>query len=136
MKHLFVYGSLMFDEVWSRLVTRQYQRRPATLRGYKRLKIKHQVYPGIVKSPGNQVNGMLVLNLCQADIRRLDKFEGRYYRRKTQTVSVNAHKHYRAQVYVIKPRYRKLLSTDNWQADEFRNHDIQLFLSRYKNFNR
>ncbi|MCX5753855.1 MAG: gamma-glutamylcyclotransferase, partial [Candidatus Krumholzibacteria bacterium] len=48
--NLFTYGSLMFDEVWSRLVRGDYLQRPGRLHGFTRRQVCDDVYPVIFKS--------------------------------------------------------------------------------------
>lgn len=136
MKNLFVYGSLMYAPVWQRLITQRYLNRNACLHGYQRYLVKHETYPGIIPTGKGKVEGRLVMNLRSRDIRKLDRFEGDYYRRMPLTVSTTKGARFRAEAYVIKPRYYKLLSNQHWDACEFETNQIQIFLSRYKNFNR
>jgi hypothetical protein len=40
--------------------------KPATLRGYRRLKVKGEVYPGIIPDGGGSVTGVLYRDIDQA----------------------------------------------------------------------
>ncbi len=46
--HAFVYGTLMADEVVSLLIRRVPKAQPAVLSGYKRYRVKGQVFPAIL----------------------------------------------------------------------------------------
>ena len=88
MKHVFTYGSLMFDRVWSGVVGGDYPAAAATLPGYLRERVRGQDYPSLVHAPSHgagcpqaSVDGVLYLGVNDADLAVLDRFEGSDYRR-------------------------------------------------------
>ena len=126
----------MFDAVRDLLIDDRYRKLEGYVSGYKRVGVRDEVYPGLVVSMDNRVDGVVLLGVKRSDIRLLDEFEGEYYRRQGMTV-VCGHGHcVRAQAYVFRDEYRFLLTDNEWDADQFRNKDIQTFLSRYQGFNR
>ena len=130
MKHLFVYGSLMFDEVWNRLIKFPYEKLPAELEDYQRLIVRGETYPGLIENPLSKTQGVLVLNLKQKDLMLLDRFEGAYYQRKS--VIVNAvGQTYSAEVYVFKQMYKNLLSEKEWNEGIFKRQGLRVFVKRY-----
>ena len=133
MKNLFVYGTLMFDEVWQKLTTNEYTRTPAVLTHFQRVTVRNETYPAIFRSIKSHTNGILIHHVSGADIKLLDRFEGNYYRR-IQVVVDSNNKKYLADVYVIKNRFRKILTGMEWFPEEFSHKHIDSFLSRYKNF--
>jgi gamma-glutamylcyclotransferase (GGCT)/AIG2-like uncharacterized protein YtfP len=136
MKNVFVYGSLMFEEVWERIIKRRYTRHDAKLSGYKRLDVKGQLYPGLIKSNNSQVDGAVYLGIKSKDILALDRFEGKYYKRMPVRVTVDRVGDVRADVYVFQNKYRNLLTHSEWDAEKFRNENVYKFLSMYTGFNR
>ena len=48
MHKVFVYGTLMANEVVSALLDRDHERFPAKLQGFKRYRIRQQVFPAII----------------------------------------------------------------------------------------
>jgi gamma-glutamylcyclotransferase (GGCT)/AIG2-like uncharacterized protein YtfP len=80
-RSVFTYGSLMFERVWQRVVAGRYRRRPALLRGYRRLRVKGETYPALQRDDGAVVSGVLYLGVSDADLAALDAFEGADYRR-------------------------------------------------------
>lgn len=54
---------------------------PAVLHGYQRHRVRHADYPAILPIKGSSVRGTYVTGLTDADIWRLDIFEGSEYRR-------------------------------------------------------
>lgn len=88
MIDIFVYGSLMFDSVRDMLINTRYQALYARIDGYRRLSVKGEVYPGLIESAGDPVNGVLLLGISNTILPVLDQFEGDYYRRQSVTVMV------------------------------------------------
>lgn len=54
---------------------------PAILRDYCRHRVRNADYPGVIPQEGESVRGTYVTGLTDADIQRLDYFEGSEYRR-------------------------------------------------------
>lgn len=135
--HIFTYGSLMFREVWSRVVHGNYRCRPATLPGYRRKAVKGEVYPVALNAlPEDRIDGMVYLDIAADDIDRLDTFEGDYYRRRIEAVSISADTTIKAGVYVLHPDHRSIVAEEEWDADRFRRSSLPCFLSSYLGFHR
>ena len=88
MRHVFTYGSLMFERVWSGIVCGRYPRVAATLPGFVRQRVCGQDYPSLEQAPADgagalqpAVTGVLYLGVSDIDLAVLDAFEGPDYRR-------------------------------------------------------
>ena len=133
MIHLFTYGSLMFDDVWKRLVKGHYRLDNARLDGYARRCVKHDEYPVIF--PANEsVEGVVYFDIDDEDIISLDTFEGEYYERKEVELLVNYEKII-AHTYVLKPAYYDIIDPKLWSETLFEKEGIHRFLKEYKGFN-
>ncbi|MGB3211458.1 MAG: gamma-glutamylcyclotransferase family protein [Desulforhopalus sp.] len=119
MHNLFTYGSLMCNDIMSTVAACQNSTCQATLNDFFRSKIREEEYPGIVPQPGSVVDGVLYLDLCDDAIKRLDVFEGELYQRQEVTVITEEGSTVAAMTYVIKPRYRELLTDQQWSFTEF-----------------
>jgi len=124
--HVFTYGSLMFPAVWQRVVRGDYRALPAMLPGYARYEVMGETYPGMVRQSGSAVNGMLYLDVDDADLLTLDAFEGSEYRRDVVNVSVTAEQNLTAVTYVFTANER--LTTQPWDPESFR---ITQFMDAY-----
>ena len=90
----FFYGTLMAPEVLHRVChgpnassnNRKLQTHPAILNDHRRHRVKEADYPAITPHPGSIVRGTHVSGLTDADIWRLDIFEGSEYRREKVSV--------------------------------------------------
>ncbi|MGE0314017.1 MAG: gamma-glutamylcyclotransferase family protein [Lautropia sp.] len=130
--HLFTYGSLMFAPVWLRATGRGDIGEVATLYGHRRLVVRGETYPGLVPAaadaPAARVDGILYRDLDEADLGRLDAFEGDWYRRETRDVIVGSTRE-TAQVYLfLRP---ELLEDVDWSVDDFSRDGLGRFIERY-----
>ena len=79
--HIFTYGSLMFAEVWQRVVRGSYRSAPATIVDHARYALRGETYPGMIAEAGGTVLGVLYFAVDAQDLALLDAFEGTEYRR-------------------------------------------------------
>jgi hypothetical protein len=115
----------MFPEVWNRVVRGSYASRPARLDDYRRYALLDLPYPAIVAAAGASVEGVLYLGVDDADLARLDAFEGSEYRRDALPVSTRSGP-MPAQAYVWLDTAR--LSGQPWLPESF---SIPQFLGTY-----
>jgi len=133
--HLFAYGSLMFKEVWSKVVSGTYEKRQGRLFGYSRREILGETYPALV--PGSQndwVDGTVYFDLNGSDIGALDRFEGDQYRRRREICQLADGGYIIAWVFVFKSEYGNRVSPSEWCPEQFVESGIASFLSRYQGF--
>lgn len=121
--HIFTYGSLMFPEVWQRIVRGACRSAPATLAGYRRRIVRNVSYPGMVPDPGESVPGLLYLDVDLQDVQALDRFEGAEYERRDVQVMLTDGSTMQAQAYVY--LHPERLSDLAWQPERF---DVARFL--------
>jgi gamma-glutamylcyclotransferase (GGCT)/AIG2-like uncharacterized protein YtfP len=134
MASVFTYGTLMYEEVWLRVVGSQLAGERATLEGYLRRQIKGDVYPAIYPGEG-QVIGVLYAGLSDGDLVRLDAFEGDYYLRTQVEVETVSSGPVKSHTYVLKPEYYPLIG-EEWSRVEFETSGLRQFISQYKGFHR
>ena len=136
MTHLFTYGTLMFDQVWSRLINHEYRKAEGILHGFTRKAVINEHYPVIYPNePSDTVEGILYFNLKDSDIGRLDDFEGEFYRRQQETIVIPGGTGISAEVYVLKDRYRHIASDDGWDPKSFLQQGLDQFSKNYFGFN-
>ena len=124
--HVFTYGSLMFAEVWQRVVRGHYASYTAMLDGYRRFAVRDDTYPGIIASSGSTVEGLVYTDVDTADLARLDDFEGALYRRIDAEVTAADGHTLKAQTYLcLQP---DCLSDQPWVPESFA---LSRFLATY-----
>ena len=136
MIHIFTYGSLMFNPVWSTVVTGTYEHCPARLPGFVRRSIRGEDYPAIIADRlAATVDGVLYLGVDRDDLARLDAFEGTIYFRQQVQVRT-ADNLFAAETYVLGNAYRHLLGDEPWRPEAFEKTGIHRFLDSYHGFKR
>jgi len=130
MGNVFVYGTLMFREVVIALTKRDFVMKSAVLRGYKRFRVnnpkREQKGPAIVEQSDGEVKGKVLLDVDEATIRILDKFEGSSYEKRNVSVFVNGEK-ISAVVYVGTSFKKEALRGD-WDEEEFRQKYLDFYI--------
>jgi len=126
MQHVFVYGTLLFPEVVKGLTGYSFQTIEATLNGYHRCTVKNSDYPAIVKKPGSQVDGKILLNLDNRSYEILRFFEGDEY----QCISVDvqtANSKYTACVFIWMGA-NEMLEKADWNPELFKKNGLTDYL--------
>ena len=133
--NVFTYGSLMFSPVWDTVVKGNYRAGSALLRGYSRRQIINDIYP--VAFPADTqdfISGIVYYDIEPADVNRLDEFEGDYYRRTHVSLEIIDQSPVDAEAYIIKPRHQHLISTLEWNPNDFKQRCLSEFMSAYEGF--
>lgn len=131
--NLFVYGTLMDDDVWQSLGVREYDSSDAVLYGYERKKLRSVSYPAIRRYAAGAVNGRVFWDVDVDDLIQLDAFEGDEYCRKMMRVKVND-TFVKAFVYEIKPEFEHELTNEEWFLHSFQNESKSYFMKRYRGY--
>ena len=126
--NVFTYGSLMFDEVWRRVVAGDYERTQATLADHRRFAVRGETYPGVIAMPGGRVDGIVYRDVSVADLARLDAFEGAPYQRRSVTLEL-AGAALLAEVYAMRDPGR--LAATDWDVAAFAREGMHVFIATY-----
>ena len=130
--NVFTYGSLMYPQVWDRVVRGRYRGAAARLAGYRRHALVGADYPGAVAEPGAQIPGRVYFDVAAHDLARLDAFEAAEYVRDEVDVEVDTDAgpvRVRAQVYVYLVASR--LAPQDWDVDRFEREHLADFARRH-----
>ncbi len=126
--NVFTYGSLMFDQVWSRVVKGGYRRADAVLPGHVRRAVRGETYPGVIAAAGEKVAGVVYFDVAAPDLARLDDFEGSPYERRSVMLDLKGAP-IPAEVYLIRDPGR--LEPGPWDVARFERAGIFEFLAGY-----
>ena len=130
--HVFTYGSLMYEPVWSRVVSGVYPSQEAMLSGYKRRKVINESFPAILPGTNDDiVEGRLYFNIRHHDLKLLDRFEGELYRRQVVECQNPEGERFTAHAYVFRQRHRHMVSEQAWDPEWFERTGIKIFMKRY-----
>ncbi|KAJ4792285.1 hypothetical protein LUZ62_043531 [Rhynchospora pubera] len=132
--NVFVYGTLMADEVLHVLLTRVPSSSPALLPNFHRLSIKGRVYPAILAKENKTVSGKVLKGLTDAELEMLDTFEDERYIRKSVEISlVDKSEKLLAEAYV----WSNVDDPDlygEWDFEEWKRLHINDYITKTKNF--
>lgn len=133
-KHqIFVYGTLSFPEILSALLGRKVMGRPAIISGYKRIRVKDKVYPGLIPSNG-EVEGVFHGHLSKEEIALLDAFEDAFYERIDAEVTLPNGERITASTYII-PKGNLAFATDElWNRDAFAKRYGDMYLDMVRQY--
>lgn len=126
MAALFAYGSLMFPEVWEKVVTGRYEQACGMVKEHARYRVRDMTYPGMIAQPGASVEGVVYFDISDADMAVLDAFEGEAYRRLKVTVELSDGRQIEAQTYLFCEPSE--LSEQRWEPERF---EMRRFLQAY-----
>ncbi|XP_062229741.1 AIG2-like protein D [Phragmites australis] len=85
---VFVYGSLMADEVVRAILKRVPPAAPALLPNYHRFNIKDRIYPAILPVENKKVAGRVIMGVTDEELQVLDAFEDVEYTRRRVEISL------------------------------------------------
>ena len=132
--NIFTYGTLMIPEVMVAVTTRRFRFIDAILKGYARFTVKGESYPGITPEPGAITEGIIYFDVDGLSLERLDAFEGNLYQRIQIMAETKEKEILSADAYVIKPKFRSYLSSQEWNIKEFAQKHLKTFLETYTGF--
>ena len=104
---------------------------PAVLKDHGRHRVKSEDYPGVIAQDGHSVYGIFATGLTDANMVKLDEFEGPEYEKKTVTVKTLSHVNgqeveggsVETSVYIfLHPDY---LEMREWDFEEFKREKMQ-----------
>lgn len=131
MARLFAYGTLMCPDIFAKVAgTAIVSSVPASVRNHRSLALRGEAYPGMVRSPGGEVAG-LVYTFPSYLWTRLDAFEGGQYMKKPVTVWYDNGRRELVQAYLFRPECRHLLSRTVWDFDTFMRDAKQAFMTKH-----
>jgi gamma-glutamylcyclotransferase (GGCT)/AIG2-like uncharacterized protein YtfP len=135
MADLFVYGTLMREDIMRTVAGTVPRRQRGTARGYRRLAVKNEHYPGLIAEQGSEVEGLVYLDITEESWARLDRFEGEMYTRGTVEVLLEGGDTLQAYAYLVKPEYVGRLEKRDWDFAGFLENGKGAFVGSYSGYN-
>ena len=132
--NIFTYGTLMIPEVMAAVTTRKFRSIDAVLKGYARFTVKGESYPGIIPATDAATEGIIYFDVDKLSLEQLDAFEGDLYQRIQIMAETKEKEILSADAYVIKPKFRSYLSSQEWNIKEFSQKHLKTFLETYTGF--
>jgi gamma-glutamylcyclotransferase (GGCT)/AIG2-like uncharacterized protein YtfP len=115
---LFAYGTLMFPAVIHSVIGRIPRAEPAVVKGYRRLAVRGEKFPGLVRDGQEAVPGLLYQDLSADEWKRLNAFEDEFYDLREVCAHCSAGA-IAALAYLVPPSRRSVLSEKPWNPHRF-----------------
>jgi gamma-glutamylcyclotransferase (GGCT)/AIG2-like uncharacterized protein YtfP len=132
--HLFAYGTLMCPDIMTEVSGLQLPTTFATLRGYRRLRVKGEDYPALVPDATGLVSGVIYRGITETAWTLLDRFEGEMYARVGAQVELADGTVSAAQTYVVNGSFGACLEEVEWDFAEFLRSGKERFRTSYRGY--
>jgi hypothetical protein len=110
----------MFLDVWRAVAGREFNTIEGLVAGYSVYRVADADFPGMVAAErGVAVRGVVHLDVDDAAIARLDRFEGDLYVRTTLTISCVDGRDRMADAFVVPADRQTILTTEPWTLEAF-----------------
>jgi gamma-glutamylcyclotransferase (GGCT)/AIG2-like uncharacterized protein YtfP len=128
--HLFAYGTLMFPDVWRRVVGRAFAAQRAILGGFSVRCVDLGAFPVMIRSDSieERVEGLVYFNIDDATRKRLDEYESALYERIDVYPVLDSGNAIACQAYVLSDGKRRHALTEHWDAAQFQRDELADYL--------
>ncbi len=115
-----VYGTLLDPEVRALVLGEEWRSggRPGLLRGWRRVYVAGEAYPGICRRPGAATYVLILEGITSSVLMQADRFEGGYYRRQLLPVVLTGWRGGPEKVAFYVPSPSTRLSGQTWRYDQ------------------
>jgi gamma-glutamylcyclotransferase (GGCT)/AIG2-like uncharacterized protein YtfP len=134
VRNLFVYGTLMCEDIMHQVAGCLPARLAGALTGYERRAVKGEHYPGLVPGAGGRVDGVVYRDVPGCAWARLDRFEGDMYRRRCVRVQLTDGATLMAETYVVRRGFVSRLDNAEWNFSEFLRSGKAKFCRHYQGY--
>ena len=124
---LFAYGTLMFPAVIKSVIGRIPDTRSAVIKGYRRLEVAGELFPGLIRENDERVEGLVYVNITRDEWERLTAFEDDFYELQKVTVDCSGTNVSALAHISCRPRGNPSLSDKVWNPDLFRENHLAGF---------
>jgi gamma-glutamylcyclotransferase (GGCT)/AIG2-like uncharacterized protein YtfP len=129
--NLFTYGTLMFPEVWRRVVGRECSTVGGTLSGFAVFKVQGGTYPVMIHAAQHEiVRGVIYLDIDADSMLSLDEYESDLYDRISVRPAAADGRRLECQAYVLPPGRAKFATRESWEAARFEREALADYLAR------
>ena len=129
---LFAYGSLMFPVIIKSVIGRVPEGRPAIIKGYRRLVVAGEFFPGLIRlcdESAESVEGLVYVDITNEEWETIVAFEDDFYEL-TEVAVDRLGENLSALAFVVPPAKKSLLADEVWNPDQFRDSLLQCWADR------
>src|SRR5690606_18414516 len=115
----FTYGTLMLDDVWLAVAGHPSPSRAARCHDFATYTVRGEVYPAMVPTPGEVVEGRVYFDVDPTALPSIDRFETDMYSRETVEVDCADGAAVSCHAYLLRAEFYDLLSTERWNIETY-----------------
>ncbi len=134
MSDVFVYGTLLLQDIQRRVTGRTFEAVAARLKGFARRRVRGETYPSLVPDAGAWVDGAVLRDVDDSSLARLDAYEGDAYERIPVRVRCADGRETDASLWLLRASERQRLSDEPWDLATFVARDLARFEAEYEGF--
>lgn len=123
--NVFVSGPLMFREVLKAVTGTTFPAHCGVLRGYAQFTLRDEGQSAMIPFPDRVVDGVVYLDVDEAALKALDAFQGPRFEHHEVSIETETGDWIEAEAYVFKVSRRALLTSREWDEDEYREHHLK-----------
>lgn len=131
--NIFVYGSLMWKDLWDHEVRNQYPSKDASVKGFRCRKMKGKAEPVAIHSPpaeqhNERVHGKVYLDVNENDFKRITAYFGKEYEiSETVCLTGESEVPISAKIFLLDIKFRDYLSEEDWTKEWFEQSALSDF---------
>ena len=126
MQNVFVYGSLLFSDIVTRLTGTSFTSEEATLPHFKRCRVKEADYPAIIENNDTNVQGKILFDVNDIVLKQLEFFEGEDYEVRETTAFCKGEKVQALLFCWIGPH--SSLTNEDWNLELFESESLEYYI--------
>lgn len=126
--HLFAYGSLQVPDLIRAVIGRIPESIEAKAEGYRCFTMRGYSFPGMTPDPTHSTPGRILLDLSEAELEKLDEFEGPPYIRERISLQSGDSQQKSAWAYIIPGRETAFITSNPWDLNKFIDKELSTFL--------
>lgn len=128
--NLFAYGTLLFPEIWRRVVPREFDAMPAAVRGFRVRRAAGELFPVMLAAGADdEVAGLVFFDVDAATIALLDQYESELYDRVAVEATLGDGRRVPCEAYVLPDSRARFASDERWTPQWFREHALDRYLA-------
>lgn len=133
---IFVYGTLQYPSILNILLRRVPATTPATVSGFRRVRILNQPYPAVLADPGSSVDGVLLSGLREDELEVMHDYEGEEYVLHGGVEAVTDAGPVECALYLWGDAYldRLLQPLEPWDQSAFERNDLDRFAGMLRGY--
>ena len=129
--NLFAYGTLIFADIWQKVVGHVVESTPAELSGYRVRRVLDDLFPVMLSgTTEDRATGVIYYDLTDRELQLLDHYESHLYERIEVHPVAKDGASVACQAYLLREEYRSAATDEVWTTAWFAEHAKREYMKR------